>query len=421
MKASAGSNLRILWVKAGKLLPLDTGGKIRSYNILRHLARRDEVTLLSYYGGKRDPDYEAEISRELPGTQTIATSALDGDAVAQSVDYLWRVWQSAPFAVTKFTDRGVQQALGARLGSGEFDVAVCDFLSASLNFPSPSATPVVLFQHNVETALWRRMASTEANPLKRLVYWVEAVKMARYEQHTLRRFRHVIAVSEHDRGEMLAVAPGCDIAVVPTGVDTQKYSAAPPATANPPRIVFTGSMDWEPNLDAVAYFCKDIFPRVHSEFPAAIFQIVGRNPHPSVKQLASESIQVTGTVPSVADYLRDATVVIVPLRVGGGTRLKIFEAMAMGKAVVSTSIGAEGLEVQGGRDLILADDSAAFAEAILLLVRNEGRRRNYERAATKLAAQYDWANVVDRFAGVLLKASQSASSGRRLAGISVQS
>ncbi len=421
MQASAGSNLRILWVKAGKLLPLDTGGKIRSFNILRHLARRHEVTLLSYYGGKRDPDYEAEITRELPGTQTIATSALDGDAVAQSVDYLWRVWQSAPFAVSKFTEPAVRRTLAAWLGAGKFEVAVCDFLSASLNFPQMPATPVVLFQHNVETALWRRMASTEANPLKQLVYRVEAAKMARYEQHTLRRFRHVIAVSEHDRREMLAVAPACDIAVVPTGVDTQKYSVAPPATANPPRIVFTGSMDWEPNLDAVTYFCKDIFPRVRSEFPAAIFQIVGRNPHPSVKQLASDSVQVTGTVPSVADYLRDATVVIVPLRVGGGTRLKIFEAMAMGKAVVSTSIGAEGLDVQGGRDLILADDPDAFGEAILLLIRDEGLRQNYERAAAKLAVQYDWANIVDRFADVLLKASQSASSGRRLAGIPVES
>jgi polysaccharide biosynthesis protein PslH len=420
MKGSAGSHLRILWVKAGKLLPLDTGGKIRSYNLLRHLARRHEVTLLSYYGGKKDPGYEAEIIRELPGTQTIATSALDGAAFAQSMDYLWRILQPAPFAVSKFTDFAVQRTLAAWLRADKFDVAVCDFLSASLNFPHAPATPVVLFQHNVETALWRRMASTEVNPLKRLVYGIEAAKMARYEQRALRQFRHVIAVSGHDRQEMLSVAPACDITVVPTGVDTEKYSVAPPATANPPRIVFTGSMDWEPNLDAVAYFCKDIFPCVRSEFPAAIFQIVGRNPHPSVKQLASDHIQVTGTVPSVADYLRDATLVIVPLRIGGGTRLKIFEAMAMGKAVVSTSIGAEGLDVQNGRDLMLADDPTAFAEAILLLIRNDGLRQNYEQAAARLAAQYDWSNIVDRFADVLLKASESNSAAQKFGGVSVQ-
>jgi polysaccharide biosynthesis protein PslH len=401
--------VRILWVKAGKLLPVDTGGKIRSYNILRHLARSHEVTLLSYYGGKKDAAYESEIQRELPGAQTIGTAALDGNAFAQSVDYLRRVFQAAPFAVSKFTHPSVRQALTSWLSARKFDVAVCDFLAASLNFPGVLATPTVLFQHNVETVLWRRIASTEANPAKRLVYRIEAAKMAAYEPRTLGRFHHVIAVSDHDRQEMLAMAPACAISVVPTGVDTQKYGVAPPATANPPRIAFTGSMDWEPNLDAVAYFCEDIFPRVRREYPSALFQIVGRNPHPRVKQLASEHVQVTGTVPSVAEYLREATLVVVPLRIGGGTRLKIFEAMAMGKAVISTSIGAEGLDVQSGRDLILADDPAPFAEAILSLLRDAGLRQKYERAAAKLAAQYDWSNIVQRFAAVLQEVLQKVS------------
>jgi polysaccharide biosynthesis protein PslH len=402
MKESAGSHLRILWVKAGKLLPLDTGGKIRSYNILLHLARRHEVTLLTYYGGKKDAAYEAEITHELPGTQAIATSALDGGAFAQSLDYLGRVFQPAPFAVSKFTDPTVQRTLAAWLGDGKFDVAVCDFLSASLNFPLAPATPVVLFQHNVETALWQRMASTEANPLKRLIYRIEATKMARYEQRTLRQFRHVIAVSEHDRQEMLAVAPSCDIVVVPTGVDTQKYSVAPPAAANPPRIVFTGSMDWEPNLDAVAYFCKDIFPRIRREFPSAIFQIVGRNPHPSVKQLASDHVLVTGTVPSVADYLRDATVVIVPLRIGGGTRLKIFEAMAMGKAVVSTSVGAEGLPVSSGRNILMADAPKDFANCVISLLNSADERKRLGDAARAMVREkYSWPKVTASFAAVL--------------------
>jgi glycosyltransferase involved in cell wall biosynthesis len=181
-------------------------------------------------------------------------------------------------------------------------------------------------------------------------------------------------------------------------------------------------MDWEPNIDAIIYFCQDIFLRVRSEIPSAIFQIVGRNPHARVKQLASDSVQVTGTVPSVAEYLRDATLVVVPLRIGGGTRLKIFEAMAMGKAVISTSIGAEGLDVQSGRDLILADDAHAFAEAIVLLLRDAVLRRQYEQAAAKLAAQYDWSNIVQRFAEVLEQASRSArlASGSRDAGASVQ-
>jgi polysaccharide biosynthesis protein PslH len=400
--------LRILWVKAGKLLPVDTGGKIRSYNILRHLARTHSVTFLSYYGGRRDSDYEAEIKRELPGAETIYTGRLDGSAFAQSVDYLRLMFKAAPFAVSKFTHPEVQKLVADWVGSGKFDVAVCDFLSASLNFPQTLATPTVLFQHNVETALWQRLAKTESNPAKRIAYKLEAGKMAKYERATLRRFRHIIAVSEQDRQQMLAMDPSRNITVVPTGVDTAKYSIAPPSTADATRIVFLGSMDWEPNIDAVEYFCRDIFPHVRASFPSAIFQIVGRNPHPTVKQLASESVEVTGTVPSVTEYLRAATLIVVPLRIGGGTRLKIFEAMATGRALVSTTIGAEGLAVQNGRDLILADDATAFAEAVMLLLREVELRHTMEVAAAKLAAQYDWANIVQQFHQVLHDVCSSA-------------
>lgn len=406
-RASAGKCIvRILWVKAGKLLPMDTGGKIRSYNILKKLALSHDVTLLSYYGGDRDTGYEEAIQKEFHGAQTVFTAAPGSSAIAQSTDYLRRLFQAAPFAVSKFTDRRVQSSVSELLKGGSVDVAVCDFLSASQNFPRVLPTPTLLFQHNVETALWRRMATTESNPVKRIVYQIEAAKMDRHERFALGNFRHIVAVSEHDRELMLKMNPNCTISVVPTGVDTQKYAVAPAAQAEPPRIVFTGSMDWEPNIDAVIYFCEQILPRVLSQYPKTIFQIVGRNPHPKVKRLASELVQVTGTVPSVADYLRDATVVIVPLRMGGGTRLKIFEAMAMGKAMVSTSVGAEGLSVQSGRDLILADSPSEFSEAILLLVRDDAVRHRYEQAATELATQFDWSRIALRFAEVLQNAAR---------------
>lgn len=393
--------MKILWVKAGKLLPVDTGGKIRSYNILRFLAGSHSVTLLSYYGGRRDLQYEADIRAELPGAETIYTAAPDSTTVEQSLDYLRRLPRSAPYAVGKFTHHAVAKTIQRFMEEGRFDVAVCDFLSASLNFPKKLLIPTVLFQHNVESSLWRRMAATESNPIKRMAFGIEAAKMSRYEGAALRRFDYIIAVSEHDRKQMLGMDPAAQITVVPTGVDTSKFSVAPPSSANHPRIVFTGSMDWEPNIDAVEYFCEQIWPGILVQFPNAIFQIVGRNPHGKVRRLASSSVQVTGTVLSVAEYLRDATVVVVPLRVGGGTRLKIFEAMATGKAVVSTSIGAEGLEVESGRDLILAEDAGAFAESILLLLRDAALRRKYEETAVALASQHDWSRIVVKFASVL--------------------
>jgi glycosyltransferase involved in cell wall biosynthesis len=404
--------MKILWVKAGKLWPVDTGGKIRSFNILRHLARNHEVTLLSYYGGRRDAEYETDIAKQLPGAQTIYTAAPES-TIAQSIDYILRLPSAAPYAVKKFTHPSVRHDVARRLSDGSAEVAVCDFLSASLNFPEASPTPVVLFQHNVETMLWRRMADTEKSAFRKLLYRIEARKMVAYETQTLQRFQHVIAVSDHDRKEMLALAPGCAITVVPTGVDTEKYQPAPSVSGNPPLIVFTGSMDWEPNIDAVDYFCRDIFPSVLAAFPDARFQIVGRNPHSRVRKLASSSVEVTGTIPSVAEYLRNATVVIVPLRIGGGTRLKIFEAMAMRKAMVSTSIGAEGLDVTSGKDCLLADDAPSFAAAILAVLRDPVLRRSCEDNAAALAARCDWSQIARRFAEALSEAVDGSRSPSR--------
>lgn len=410
--------MKILWVKAGKLLPVDTGGKIRSYNILMQLAKMDEVTLLSYYGGERDAAYEADIVRHLPGAEVIHTSAPES-TLRQSIDYLFHLPARAPYAVSKFTDSQVRQKVWTSLQERRYDVAVCDFLSASLNFPASAPVPIVLFQHNVEASLWQRMAAGETNPVRKLSYRIEAAKMARYEREALGNFEHVIAVSEHDRDQMLAMDNTCRISVVPTGVDTSKYQRVASAAGDPPVVVFTGSMDWEPNVDAVEYFCREIWPAVLAEFPSARFEIVGRNPSARVQRLASDTVVVTGTVPSVSDHLRDATVVVVPLRIGGGTRLKIFEAMAMGKAMVSTSIGAEGLDVQHGRDLLLADNAQSFATGILYLLRDPALRRRYEDAAAKLAAQYDWSHIARRFAEVL-QASCTGNPGKQQAASAVR-
>ena len=393
--------MRVLWVKAGKLLPVDTGGKIRSYNILRLLANEHEVTLLSYYGGDRDPEYENSLAKEIPGSQAIHTDIPESNAISEGLHYVYRLARSAPYAVSKFTHPAVGTTVASWLSGGRFDVAVCDFLSASGNFPSRSSTPCILFQHNVESSLWRRMADTESNPVMKLSYGIESAKMTRYERATLERFHHVVAVSEHDREQMLRMDPECEITVVPTGVDTDKFRVSPPSSATPPRIVFTGSMDWEPNIDAVDYFCAQIWPRIRKEFPEALFQIVGRKPTAKVLRLASDSVEVTGTVPSVEEYLEKASLVVVPLRIGGGTRLKIFEAMAMGKALVSTSIGAEGLRVESGSDVLLADTAAAFADAVLLLLRDGEVRHKLEKAAVRTAAQYDWSSVAAQFAQVL--------------------
>jgi glycosyltransferase involved in cell wall biosynthesis/peptidoglycan/xylan/chitin deacetylase (PgdA/CDA1 family) len=406
--------MKILWVKAGKLFPVDTGGKIRSYNILRRLAAANDVTFLSYYGGRRDRAYEREVCERLPGTKVLYTAARDATTFERSLEYLRRLPCRAPFGVTKFTSREVERLLLAWLDEGRFDVAVCDFLGPTLNFPPKSSTPVVLFQHNVESILWQRHAEHATNPIKRVAWKLEAAKMAAYERAALGRFDHVIAVSEYDREQMKTMTREARISVVPTGVDLEQYRAAAGESATEPLVMFLGSMDWEANIDGVAYFCGEIWPQVKHAVPRARFRIVGRNPHPRIKQLAADDIEVTGRVASVIEHLRQAAVFVVPLRIGGGTRLKIYEAMAMRKAVVSTTIGAEGLDVNHGRDILLADDPQTFADGVIELLRDPAKRMRFEAAAGEQAARYDWSMVTDRFEEAL---QQTVRDGRAANGV----
>jgi len=393
--------VKILWVKADKLLPVQNGGNIRSYHIARHLASRHELTFLSYYGGDPDRQYEAELEREFPGAVSISTGKHSPGILHRGFDYLLRLPVRAPYAVSRFASSKVRARLEAWFAGRRFDVAVCDFLDAAVNFPRELTISTALFQHNVETEIWRRHVLTESSQMKKLFYGVEFMKMLAYERKMVARFEHIIAVSDHDRRLMAAWVETSRITVVPTGVDLTQYRLEAAATAFEPLVVFVGAMDWEPNIDAVEYFCREIWPTVAAGIPEARFRIVGRNPVPRVQHLASSSVEVTGSVPSVVEHLHKAGVVVVPLRIGGGTRLKIYEAMAAGKAVVSTSVGAEGLDVHAGRDILLADAAPSFADAILALLRDQALRARIERAAAQAAAPYDWPVVAGRFREVL--------------------
>lgn len=400
--------MRILWVKANKLLPMHSGGDIRSYHIARHLASRHELCFFSYYAGRPDPDYERQLTEHFPGACCIGTGGPQSGP-ARALDYLFRLADRAPYAVSRFKSSRVQEQLDSWFKQGRFDVAVCDFLDAAVNFPFSRIVPSVLFQHNVESEIWRRHAEMETNPVKRSIYRMELRKILVYEKAAVQGFPHVVAVSEHDRKLMSAWVDPSRVTVVPTGVDLRQYQPGFSQDREVgPLVMFVGAMDWEPNIDAVEFFCKEVWPSVLNQVPQARFRIVGRNPDRRVQRLAGSSIEVTGQVPAIIDHLREAPVVIVPLRIGGGTRLKIYEAMAAGKAIVSTSVGAEGLDVHHGQDIILADRPKEFAEAVLMFLEDNDVRRRYERAAAELAARYDWPVVGAKFEEVLASVAGNA-------------
>lgn len=396
--------MRILWVKPGKLLPLDTGGKLRTYNILRHLAATHEVTYLSYYGGPWDQNYEHEILKHVRGTVPVHTTDAAGSGLLRYIDYLLRLPQATPYSVSRFTSAKVREIIRKLKAREFYDVAVCDFLASTLNFPHDLTVPTVLFQHNVETLLWRRRAQFEEKWPDRWGAKIEYAKMSRFEAAQVKRFHHVLAVSQEDATVMSTMVDPIRISVIPTGVDLSTYRYDPELRVKRPLVVFTGSMDWPPNIDGVVYFCRNIWPRVLGQVPAARFRIVGRKPHRRVRELACDSIEVTGTVPDIVDHVREAAVVVVPLRMGGGTRIKIYEAMAMGKAIVSTRVGAEGLEVCDGHDIFLADEPEHFADYVITLLCDETTRRQCESAAAASAQRHDWSGVTQVFVDALRKA-----------------
>jgi len=404
--------MRILWIKANKILPVHSGGDLRSFNIVRQLGTNDEVIFFSYYDGPEDAEYERKLHEQLPGAIAMSAGRAAGSSLQRGIDYLWRVPGEAPYAVSRFASKRVSRRIERCLSEQKPDVVVLDFLDAAINFPEGCGIPTVLFQHNVESEIWRRHATNGSTGIRKMLYRIEFAKMLRYEQETVARFDHVIAVSDHDKKLMSEWVAAERVTVVPTGVDTAQFSPSSEPASENPLAVFVGAMDWEPNVDAVKYFCAEIWPLVLKEIPEARFRIVGRNPDRRVEALAGSSVEVTGRVPSVVEHLREAAVVVVPLRVGGGTRIKIYEAMAAGKAVISTTVGAEGLDVHDGQDIVLADTPANFAESVVTLLREKGARDKMGCSARELASRYGWPVIGAKFREILQRVHRESATKR---------
>jgi sugar transferase (PEP-CTERM/EpsH1 system associated) len=403
--------MRILWLKSDLLLPLDKGGKLRTWHLMRHLARRHDITYLAF----REPSQPAA---DVDGMREVA-ARVETIERAEPAKGTWRFYADAamhlvdplPYAVGKYRSPALKRRLAHLLESESFDLIVCDFLVPAVNLPDRLPCPAVIFTHNVESEIWRRHAETKPGAIARLLYRAQHARMLRFESRTLARFDGVLAVSDADRQTFDALYPGAvrrPVHVVPTGVDTDYFAPAPSDPASR-ELVFTGSMDWLPNEDAMQYFCRDILPLIRAEEPGVHLSIVGRAPTQAVRRLAGEhGVHVTGRVDDVRPYMKDAAVYVVPLRIGGGTRLKIFEAMSMGKAVVSTTIGAEGLPVTDGEHVMLADEPQTFARAVVRLLRDSAQRARLEQAARALVLEnYDWSAV----AGALERALMNIADG----------
>ena len=390
-------------MKAGGLVPLDSGGRIRSYNILRQLAREHRVTYFGFHA-EQDDAAHAELEKFCERVVRCPLTLPEAKSFAELMQYGKQLFSLEPYGLTKYCQPWVAAELRKLMQAESYDVVVCDFVFAAGVIPWDIPCPKVIFTHNVEALIWKRHYEVARNPLWKLMSWREWRLMARAEKRYLRQADHVLAVSQTDADFFAHDLAREKLTVIPTGVDTEFFHPTF-AEEEPNSLVFTGSMDWMPNEDGIFYFAEEILPRICEAIPTARLSVVGRKPSARMKALAAADphhLHLTGWVDDIRPYLAQSAVCIVPLRVGSGTRLKIFEAMGMGKAIVSTTIGAEGLPVRHGVDVLLADSPDDFAKSVVALLGDTGQRRRLGHAARELVeTKYSWGSVAREFAASL--------------------
>jgi polysaccharide biosynthesis protein PslH len=400
--------MKILWVTSNFLHPTNKGGLIRTLEMMRQMSRRHEIHFVALEdprfpeGPRRAPEYSARAYpfRHQPTEKQSARFFLE---IAGSL------FDRLPLSITRYNVPGLGAFLEELMDREKFDQAVCDFLTPAVYFPR--IENAVLFQHNVETMIWRRRAQHAGNPVLRRYYQGQADRMFRFEGDICRKARHIVAVSEQDAGTMRELFGATRVSAIPTGVDVDTLARPDPAPPRTSDLVFVGSMDWLPNVDGIEWFIREVLPLVARERPDCSLAVVGRNPPASLEALAAQNprIQVTGTVPDIRPYLWGAAISIVPLRIGGGTRLKIYEAMAGSIPVVSTTVGAEGLSVHPPEDCRIADTAEEFAAHCLELLGGEALRREMAgRARDLVCARFSWDQVARGFERILEETRPSA-------------
>lgn len=395
--------MKILFLQKRLLFPTDSGCKVRTLNVVRHLARWNDVTYLC--------NIQLDETQHIPAMQNLGLNLETvpwHEAPRWSAgfyrDLALNLFSPYPFNVCKDYDRLLRAKAAELLAKESFDLVVCDFVQMARNvigLPGPSK---VLFQHNVEAEIFGRHARQDKGWLRRKYMWLQWRKMRQFERQAGKEFDAVVAVSGRDKMMFERDYGWNHVNTIDTAVDTEYYVASERGEVVD-RVLFVGSLDWLPNVDGLCFFHSEVWPRIRTERPDATFQIVGRNPPNSIKQWDGRNgVEVFADVPDTRPYLEEASVFVVPLLVGGGTRLKIFEAMAMQKAVVSTSLGAEGLDVTPGEHIAIADTPAQLARSTIDLLTDANQRLRMAKCAQRhVSENYSAERIARQFQDVCLQ------------------
>jgi glycosyltransferase involved in cell wall biosynthesis len=390
---------------------LTTGSRIRSYSLLSRICGDNELA----YFGFHSPTTNGLGDEIAHCVGEVATLPKEVEKTAGSDVYL-RVAANLLTAHPYFTRRNRSSELMGRVSAHvkarRPDVIVCDGLDSSLNVDFGLNIPIVLYHHSIETHLWHQRYETATGSLQRSYFNYETKRMAAFEADMCNRFDLIITASSHDteslKRELNVRKP---ISIVPIGVDCTYFHPEPAYQVVPRRLVFSGRMDLLSNIDQLLWFVSEIYPLVKRQYPDISFVIAGRDPASEIVALGQSdpSITVTGSVDDIRPYVASADIYVVPLRVPGGTRVKLYEAMALRRPIVSTSYGCEGLEVVPNRDLLVADTPRDFAQAIISLLSDQHRKDALAEQGWRLVnRQCDWSIRAVQFLELLSSLAESA-------------
>ena len=386
--------MKILFLSPTVPFPLTDGGRIRVFNLLKQIAAKSDVTLLALETQPTDAEGVTELQQLGIQVHLVPNAPTLPRVSFGTLVNAFRKRQ--PITVARYDLPVYRQKFRELVATENFDLVHYEMFHTA-QFHTEVDLPSVLSQQNVDSAIWRRLCGETANPFYKFAYWTQQLAFQRYERVLSPKFDAVTCTSDIDAAVFQRHCAADTIEIIPNGVDVTHYQ--PDFTSEAPaHLIYIGSMDWYPNEDAVAFFADEVLPGIQDKVPDVQFSIVGGNPSARVQKLAErEGVVVTGRVPEIKPYFAEATVFIVPLRIGSGTRLKILEALAMGKAIVSTSVGAEGLDLKDGEEIFIADEPTTFADAVTRLLTDASLRRTVgENGRARVEQDYDWRSIGEK-------------------------
>jgi len=385
--------MNILFLSTRSPYPLISGHSLRTYHILKGAAQSHNVTFVTFVQ-LPEHEFKKENLDHLKGfCKAVHPFEIPADLsrITFAKMLFLNLFSSLPFVAQKYDAPLMRQKIREIIQTEHIDLVHVDMLPLAAYINEFENLPKLLVNHNVESVRLYRWFRTEPNPVKKVYLGIQWLKLKTFEQSAMNKFDGCVVVSELDRELLIKMGVKSRLFVVPNGTNT-KFFKPNNGKVVENSVLWIGHMDVHTNKDAVLYFWKDIYPILKKKYPQVKMTFVGTAPPKEIADAAQEDPQVkaTGFVDDIRPYIDEAAVMVVPIRIGSGTRLKILDAMAMGKAIVSTSVGCEGINVSDGKNIVIADNPEDFASKTIKLLKNPDTRINLERNAIELVKTYDW-------------------------------